>query len=127
MTTRERVGFNDGLMLFVAVPLILSWLGFSCYIIYSGINDDTGFVQSNLDFFVSLIAIIGGPALLFINAIMEAWKSERNAELGALPDRLAADLEMLKAAHMAKLERDKCELDHAHEIDSFLHKGGEAE
>tara|TARA_Y100001963_G_scaffold135923_1_gene197999 strand:+ start:797 stop:1177 length:381 start_codon:yes stop_codon:yes gene_type:complete len=122
MTTRERVGFNDGLMLFVAVPLILSWLAFSCYIIYSGINDDTGFVQSNLDFFVSLIAIIGGPALLFINAIMEAWKQERNAELNALPDRLAADLEMLKAAHIAKLESERAELDHAHDIDSFLHK-----
>lgn len=125
MGTREPVSFNDGLMLVVAVPLILSWLFFACYIIYSGINDETGFVQSNLDFFVSLIAIIGGPALLFINAIMEAWKSERNAELGALPDRLTADLEMLKAAHNAKLERDKCQLDHKHTMD--IHTIGDEE
>ena len=118
MSTRNSTSFNDGLMLFVAVPLILSWLFFACYIIYSGINDDTGYVQSNLDFFVSLIAIIGGPALLFINAIMEAWKSERNAELGALPDRLAADLEMLKAAHLAKLDHDKCSQDHRHLLES---------
>ena len=118
MSTRNSTSFNDGLMLVVAVPLILAWLFFACYIIYSGINDDTGFVQSNLDFFVSLIAIIGGPALLFINAIMEAWKSERNAELGALPDRLAADLDMLKAAHNAKLDRDRCQLDHQHKMDS---------
>jgi hypothetical protein len=35
----------------------------------------------NLDFYIALIAIIGGPALLFINSILEAWKSEQTADM----------------------------------------------
>lgn len=73
--------FNDMLMLFVAVPLILSWLVVSVYVIWSGVQDDTGQVQSNLDFYTALIAIVGGPALLFINSILEAWKTEQMPEL----------------------------------------------
>ena len=64
-------------MLFVAVPLILVWLISATYVIYTGVNDETGFVQQNLDFYT---AIIGGPALLFINSILELWKAEKSSE-----------------------------------------------
>ena len=79
MVERKR-SFNDMMMTFVAVPLVISWLGFACYVIYKGLNDDTGAVQDNLDFYVALIAIIGGPALLFINSILGAWVAEQTAE-----------------------------------------------
>jgi hypothetical protein len=74
------LSFNDMLMLFVAIPLILAWLGFACYVIYMGVNDDTGYIQQHLDFYTALIAIIGGPALLFINSILELWKAEQVPE-----------------------------------------------
>ena len=96
MVRRER-SFNDLLMTFVAVPLVVSWLVFACYVIYKGLNDETGFIQQNLDFYVALIAIIGGPALLFINSILEAWKSEQSAQMNALPMRLELDIEQAKA------------------------------
>jgi len=76
----RELSFNDVLMLFVAVPLILVWLISATYVIYTGVNDDTGFVQANLDFYTALIAIIGGPALLFINSILELWKAEKSSE-----------------------------------------------
>jgi hypothetical protein len=76
----REMSFNDMLMLFVAVPLILVWLSAASYVIYVGVNDSTGFVQQNLDFYTALIAIIGGPALLFINAILELWKAEKSSE-----------------------------------------------
>lgn len=74
------LSFNDVLMLFVAIPLILSWLAFACYVIYMGINDSSGYIQQHLDFYTALIAIIGGPALLFINSILELWKAEQTPE-----------------------------------------------
>lgn len=77
----KKLTFNDTLMLFVAVPLILSWLTVSVYVIWSGVQDTTGLVQENLDFYTALIAIVGGPALLFINSILEAWKTEQMPEL----------------------------------------------
>lgn len=111
----KKLTFADKLMLLVSVPLIIGWIFFACYIIYSGINDDSGFVQDNLDFYVSLIAIIGGPALLFISSILEAWKGEQSAELNALPDRLSGQMDMAasKVAHNLRMS----ELHHQHEID----------
>jgi len=76
----RELSFNDILMLFVAVPLILVWLISATYVIYTGVNDETGFVQQNLDFYTALIAIIGGPALLFINSILELWKAEKSSD-----------------------------------------------
>lgn len=86
--------FNDLLMLFVAVPLILSWLVVSVFVIYSGIMDDTGMIQTNLDFYIALIAIVGGPALLFINSILEAWKTEQLPDMRTLGH--SQDVEMIK-------------------------------
>ena len=120
---RRRISFADLMMLSVAIPLILSWLFFACYIIYSGINDETGFVQDNLDFYVSLIAIIGGPALLFISSILDTWKGEQSAELNALPDRLQAQLNESEARLQSELEIHKLHHEHDVEMDAFKTKG----
>ena len=90
----RKLTFNDVMMLFVAMPLILSWLAISVYVIWSGVNDDTGFVQANLDFYTALIAIVGGPALLFINSILEAWKTEQMPDMKAQAH--SHDVEMIK-------------------------------
>ena len=34
----RKLTFSDALMLFVSIPLILGWIFFACYIIYSGIE-----------------------------------------------------------------------------------------
>ena len=120
---RRKISFADLMMLSVAIPLILSWLFFACYIIYSGINDETGFVQDNLDFYVSLVAIIGGPALLFISSILETWKGEQGAELNALPDRLQAQLNESQARLNSELEIHKLHHEHDVEMDAFKTKG----
>ena len=120
---KRRISFADLMMLSVAIPLILSWLFFACYIIYSGINDETGFVQDNLDFYVSLIAIIGGPALLFISSILDTWKGEQSAELNALPDRLQAQLNESEARLNSELEIHKLHHEHDVEMDAFKTKG----
>ena len=119
----RKISFSDFLMLAVSIPLILSWLCFACYIIYSGINDETGFVQQNLDFYVSLVAIIGGPALLFISSILDTWKGEQSAELNALPDRLQAQLAESQARLDSELEIHKLHHEHDVEMDAFKTKG----
>jgi hypothetical protein len=120
---KRRISFADLMMLSVAIPLILAWLFFACYIIYSGINDETGFVQENLDFYVSLIAIIGGPALLFISSILDTWKGEQSAELNALPDRLQAQLNESEARLKNELEIEKLHHTHDVEMDAFKTTG----
>tara|TARA_R110000851_G_scaffold108116_5_gene229001 strand:+ start:12959 stop:13399 length:441 start_codon:yes stop_codon:yes gene_type:complete len=103
---RKPITFNDIMLMVLGVPLILSWLFFACFVIYSGINDETGLVQSNLDFYVALIAIVGSPALLFMNSVLESWKSEQQAELSALPTRIDSEMKSAEAflAHVKEME-----------------------
>ena len=103
---RKTRSFYDNMMAATGIPLILLWLSFACYIIYSGVNDKTGVVQDNLDFYVALIAIIGGPALLFLTAVLDAWKTEGSAEMAAIPSRIEAELvgTLAKREHTYALE-----------------------
>ena len=135
---KRGLTFNDMMMMAVSIPLILSWITFACIVIWAGIQDEDGFIQENLDFYVSLIAIIGGPALLFISSILEAWKTENAAELNSLPDRLNLDLKRteLSLAHDhavddAKIahELEQAALRQKHELamDAFKTTHGESE
>ena len=112
---RKPVTFNDMMLMVLGIPLILSWLGFACYVIYSGIQDDTGQVQSNLDFYVALIAIVGSPALLFMNSVLESWKQEQAAELGALPNRIDSELQNASAYLLHGKDLEMCSITHEHE------------
>lgn len=114
--TNQKTRFNEKMMLIVSVPLILSWIIFACYIIYAGLNDETGRVNENLDFYVSLIAIIGGPALLFINSILEAWKSENTAVISFMPDQLKAEQDKTQAMHEHTLKLEEMRVAHEHEM-----------
>ena len=110
----KRPNVNNSLMLLVAIPLITSWLIFACYTIFKGLNDETGFIQDNLDFYVALIAIIGGPALLFINSILEVWKAEQVAEQSVMPERLALELRLLEMDMTHKQLLEDREQQHLH-------------
>ena len=119
----KKTSFNDRLMLLLGVPVVLAWVAFACYVIYMGINDPT--VISNLDGYTTLIAIIGGPALLILTSMLELWKKEQQQDITAMPDEYAAArsraeaeasharlLETEQAAHSRGLEaeRQKVEL-----------------
>ena len=135
---KRGITFNDMMMVAVSIPLILSWIIFACVVIWAGIQDESGFIQENLDFYVSLIAIIGGPALLFISSILEAWKTENAAELSSLPDRLALDLKKTELTmdhehHVAdakvthELEQAALRQKHELSMDAWVTTHGESE
>jgi hypothetical protein len=113
-------GAADGLnkpnrmMFIVAIPLVLMWLTVAVFVIYMGVTDETGRVQDNLDYFTTLIGILGGPALLFITSILEVWKGHESAQLSAMPDALAAKLETDKMMVEYDIEQKRAQ--HAHEI-----------
>tara|TARA_R110000737_G_scaffold314763_1_gene324627 strand:+ start:226 stop:828 length:603 start_codon:yes stop_codon:yes gene_type:complete len=73
----EGVTFNDVFMFMIAVPLVLLWVGFAGAVIYTGLNDDTGSVLGQIESYTTLIAILGGPALLIIKDALDVWKQEQ--------------------------------------------------
>ena len=71
----EGVTFNDIFMFMIAVPLVLLWVGFAGFVIHSGLNDAA--VLEHIEGYTTLIAILGGPALLIIKDALDVWKQEQ--------------------------------------------------
>ena len=71
----EGVTFNDIFMFMIAVPLVLLWVGFAGFVIHSGLNKPD--VLENIEAYTTLIAILGGPALLIIKDALDVWKQEQ--------------------------------------------------
>ena len=71
----EGVTFNDIFMFMIAVPLVLLWVGFAGFVIHSGLNDNS--VLDQIEAYTTLIAILGGPALLIIKDALDVWKQEQ--------------------------------------------------
>ena len=71
----EGVTFNDVFMFMIAVPLVLLWVGFAGYVIFHGLQDAA--VLEQIEGYTTLIAILGGPALLIIKDALDVWKQEQ--------------------------------------------------
>ena len=71
----EGVTFNDIFMFMIAVPLVLLWVGFAGFVIHTGLNNSS--VLENIEAYTTLIAILGGPALLIIKDALDVWKQEQ--------------------------------------------------
>ena len=72
---RETVTFNDIFMFMIGVPLVLLWVGFAGFVIHSGLGKPE--VLENIEAYTTLIAILGGPALLIIKDALDVWKQEQ--------------------------------------------------
>ncbi len=114
---RSGSSVNDRMMLLVGVPVVLCWMAFACLVIWSGLQDDK--VMNNIDGYTTLIAIIGGPALLILTSILELWKSEQNQEITSMPEMWTArqresetealhlrEMNDRQAAHIRELEAE---------------------
>ena len=71
----EGITFNDIFMFMIAVPLVLLWVGFAGFVIHTGLNNSA--VLDNIEAYTTLIAILGGPALLIIKDALDVWKQEQ--------------------------------------------------
>ena len=69
---KEGTTFNDVFMFMIAVPLVLLWVGFAGFVIHSGIGKPE--VLENIESYTTLIAILGGPALLIIKDALDVKK-----------------------------------------------------
>ena len=72
---KEGTTFNDVFMFMIAVPLVLLWVGFAGFVIHSGLGKPE--VLENIEAYTTLIAILGGPALLIIKDALDVWKQEQ--------------------------------------------------
>tara|TARA_R110002167_G_scaffold233200_1_gene438393 strand:+ start:236 stop:727 length:492 start_codon:yes stop_codon:yes gene_type:complete len=74
----ESVTFNDVFMFLIAVPLVLLWVSFAGYVIWTGLANPG--VLDQIESYTTLIAILGGPALLIIKDALDVWKNEQESK-----------------------------------------------
>lgn len=103
--------FNDRMMILLGVPVVLAWVAFACIVIWSGLHNDE--VLDNIEGYTTLIAIIGGPALLILTSMLELWKQEQGSYIDNLAPSLAAGLDM--SAAQAEHDRALAETIQRHE------------
>ena len=65
-------------MFMIAVPLVLLWVGFAGYVIWTGLAEPG--VLDQIESYTTLIAILGGPALLIIKDALDVWKQEQTSK-----------------------------------------------
>ena len=109
---REGVTFNDIFMFMIAVPLVLLWVGFAGFVIHSGLNDAS--VLDQIEGYTTLIAILGGPALLIIKDALDVWKQEQAEKTAFYKSKAQAVIDYNDAAQkQAQMIEAKAQ-DHEH-------------
>ncbi len=100
---------NDKLMQKTGLMIVYAWVllavGFFVLTAY-----DPSYLAS-AENYVSILAIIGGPALLIITKIIETWNQEKQQEIADYESQAAHERSMdeIRVKHQADMERNPCE------------------
>jgi hypothetical protein len=118
----EGITFNDIFMFMIAVPLVLLWVGFAGFVIHSGLQDDS--VLEQIEGYTTLIAILGGPALLIIKDALDVWKQEQAEKTAFYKVKAQAVIDYNDAAQkqMQMIESKAQEQEHKIETGTTLPK-----
>ena len=97
---KEETTFNDVFMFLIAVPLVLLWTLFAGYVIWTGLH--TPDVLADIESYTTLIAILGGPALLIIKDALDVWKTEQSTKSAFYQTKAQAVIDM-NMAHQQQI------------------------
>ncbi len=121
---KEDTTFNDVFMFLIAVPLVLLWTLFAGYVIWTGLK--TPSVLADIESYTTLIAILGGPALLIIKDALDVWKTEQATKSAFYQTKAQAVIDM-NMAHQKQIhdqERKHQEQMHLIEQNEQAHHHG---
>jgi hypothetical protein len=97
---KEETTFNDVFMFLIAVPLVLLWTLFAGYVIWTGLKQPE--VLADIESYTTLIAILGGPALLIIKDALDVWKTEQATKSAFYQTKAQAVIDM-NVAHQKQI------------------------
>ena len=112
----EGITFNDIFMFMIAVPLVLLWVGFAGFVIHTGLNNSA--VLENIEAYTTLIAILGGPALLIIKDALDVWKQEQAEKTAFYKVKAQAVIDYNDASQKQAQMIEAKEQEHGHKIET---------
>ena len=133
MARSDRSGPNDKLMLIFGLGVVISWVTIAATASYFSIVEEREITDSQL----TVIGLLGGPALLMITSVLDLFKGKESAKINILPDQLASDvastdaekdhvrvLELARINH--ELEMEKMQQSHELKMDEFVTTNGKS-
>lgn len=100
---------NETLMLTFGMGVVMAWVVIAATASYFSIVEQRDISDSQL----TVIGLLGGPALLIITSVLDLFKGKESAKIAVLPDRLSADVQATDAekTHVRLLEEFKMKHD----------------
>ena len=100
---------NDALMLAFGFMVVIMWVMIAATASYYSIVEERDITDSQL----TVIGLLGGPALLMITSVLDLFKGKEGAKINILPDELQANVEATETEkiHSRQLELIKIQHD----------------
>ena len=97
---------NDWLMQRTGLLIVYAWVLLA--VGFFGLTAWDMKYLDNSEQYVSILAIIGGPALLIVTKILETWNQEKGAELQDYESQASheRDMDAIRVRHAADMERN---------------------
>ena len=93
---------------FVSVPIVLAWVAFASLAVWRSVVDGIEITENQL----TVIGIVGGPALLIITNLLDLFKQETTNEIQNMTPHAEAELELMAARTKHELARAAAQHDH---------------
>ena len=84
---------NEKLMLTFGLAIVVAWVLIAATASYFSIVEEREITDSQL----TVIGLLGGPALLIITSVLELFKSKESQKISILPERIMQDRESAEA------------------------------
>jgi len=109
MSEMKLTNPNETLMLTFGMGVVMAWVVIAATASYFSIVEQRDISDSQL----TVIGLLGGPALLIITSVLDLFKGKESAKIAVLPDRLSADVQATDAekTHVRLLEEYKMKHD----------------
>ena len=100
---------NEALMLTFGMGVVMAWVVIAATASYYSIVEQREISDSQL----TVIGLLGGPALLIITSVLDLFKGKETAKINVLPDQLSSDVAAADAekSHVRMLEEHKLKHD----------------
>lgn len=106
MSKPQKISYNDWLMKRTGLLIVYAWVMLAVGFFVLTAWDPT-YLNASEDY-VSILAIIGGPALLIITKIIETWNQEKQNQIGDYEAQATHERAMdeIRVKHAADMERN---------------------
>tara|TARA_R110000751_G_scaffold109345_11_gene206470 strand:- start:3753 stop:4277 length:525 start_codon:yes stop_codon:yes gene_type:complete len=126
MNKQKMSNPNETLMLTFGMGVVMAWVTIAAAASYFSVVEQRDISDSQL----TVIGLLGGPALLIITNVLDLFKGKETAKIAVLPDQLSAEvsastaskehtrmLEEYKLKH--DLDMEKLQKQHSLEMEAF--------